>query len=598
MGSKHSSKKVEIVDKKLIPDSENETNDTSISIEEEPNIFTSTKNKNIIIDETQNDIDKNPKEEEKQYENCLIDIISQFSFPFYDETFDPNFLSWKNANKNLVFFDSKELRDSLEKKLKEIEVKHKKHYEDLKQPLEEYMKTKQNQIYKENRGFFKSIGLRFKFIFEEESFNEDIRRKAKRIAFLLSQIKAELEEKADKRVIITLMDPYNYKISTITNQILDEIKEKLDNIDIKTYNIEEIEKSLNLLEDKLKLLYNRLENEDCYFDDSDNPKELKDLKKIYKAFLAYEIHIKLKEIEKADNFKGTEAYKKYLSLKSSVNRIIYQNLDSDSSFDQEPFLGIILKEKCEYTIIKDTKKEKKRLFSGMNVEKFINAIKNHFKDQKIDLSKFEEIESEDINTNSEEDINFIQKKKSIIKNLEEKSDKNKKDINNINQKMFGQGIDIINNIVDNFDDDEKENTQKKEISDKKNEDKKGKQKNEEKENKEIIENQKNNENGKIKIKIGKKEIIEKTSKTARAIGDNIFQINNNYLEKKSIEKKEAVNSFLNEEIRKLMEIYLLINKFEDKAKNNKQNLNCIVICKNYNDEGNELMNGYKAEFIY
>ena len=56
-----------------------------------------------------------------------------------------------------------------------------------------------------------------------------------------------------------------------------------------------------------------------------------EIKKIIKSFFFFFIHIKLKEIERACNFKGTEAYKKFISLKSNVNKIIFLNLYSDSS---------------------------------------------------------------------------------------------------------------------------------------------------------------------------------------------------------------------------------------------------------------------------
>ena len=591
MGSKHSVKKVEISDKKLIPDSEKETKETDINIENESNNCSTTNNKNKIIEKSPNYINNQPiniiqKEEEKQDVEYFTDIIPEFSFGFYDDTFDPNFLSRIMKKRYLVFFDSKDLREILDNKLKTIARDYPKHYEDLEQPLEEYMKTRQNKVYKENRNIFQSIALRFRFITGNESFNEDIRRKAKRLAFLLSQIKADLQENEDKKVIISLVDPDNYKVLPYTDKILDEIKEKIDSINIKMNNIEEINKSLNLLENQLKLLDNRIENE---IENENNKKYTKEIKEIIKSFLAYEIHIKLKEIERACNFKGTEAYKKFISLKSNVNKIIFLNLYSDSSLDQKPFLENILKGKNEYTIIKETKKEKKILLSGMNVEKFIFALKNHFEELQIDLSKLDDDETDNISTNSEEDINFIQKKKSLIKNLEEKNDKNKKDINEINQKMFGHGINIIKNTVENFDGDEKENIKKN--------------KSEDEENKENKENKENNKKEELQINKGKKEIIKKTIKTAEIIGDNIFEINSNYIDKKSLEKKEAVYNYLADENKKLMNLYLLIKKFEKKAKKNKllnnfTKINGLMISKNIIIEDNELANNYGVDFIY
>ena len=54
MGSKHSVKKVEISDKKLIPDSEKETKETDINIERESNNCSTTNFKSIIIENPPN----------------------------------------------------------------------------------------------------------------------------------------------------------------------------------------------------------------------------------------------------------------------------------------------------------------------------------------------------------------------------------------------------------------------------------------------------------------------------------------------------------------------------------------------------------------
>ena len=605
MGSKSSAQKAEICDKKLIPDSETVIKEQNINKKEYQNNSSTTNNKIKIIEEPKNIIDKesagdiSEKEEEedkKQIEEYLNDIFSEFSFDFYDDTLDPNFLSWINSKKDLVFFDSKRLSKILYNKLRVIANEYPKHYEDLKQPLDVYMQKRQNKIYKENRNIFQSIGLRLRFIIGEESFNEDIRRRIKRIAFLLSQINADLKENKDKNVVIFLIDPDNYKVLPFIRKILNEIEEEIDNSNILIDNIEEINKSLNILEDKLNFLYKRIEN------DKNNSKEEK---KIFKSFLAYKINRWLKDIEKASNFEGTEAEKKLISLKNHVNKIIFQNLDTDSSLDQNPFLGNIFKVKNEYTIIKDTKKEKKILFSGMNVEKFINTLKNHFEELKIDLSKLDD-ESEDINTNSEEDINFIQKKKSIIKNLEEKKDKNKKSIIELNQKMFENGIDIIKNTVENFDVElnEKENNQKKEFANKneKEEASKSIDNGEANEKKEKNEKEEKNEKIEIKMKKEKKEIIENTFKSVGIIGGNIFQMNKNYIDKKSLEKKEEVYNYLTDENVKLINLYQLIKKYEKKAKkkkhiNNYNKLNGLLISKNINSAGNELLNNYGVQIF-
>ena len=53
-------------------------------------------------------------------------------------------------------------------------------------------------MFHENRGFFKTAALKMKFIFGKESFNEEVRRRAKRLAYLLMQLYYKIEENKDK----------------------------------------------------------------------------------------------------------------------------------------------------------------------------------------------------------------------------------------------------------------------------------------------------------------------------------------------------------------------------------------------------------------
>ena len=78
-----------------------------------------------------------------------------------------------------MYFDIYELKNILEEKLTKIEENFPLNYEDLKKPLREYMDTKQETEYVEKLEFWEQIGLRMKFIFSKESFNEELRTRAK-----------------------------------------------------------------------------------------------------------------------------------------------------------------------------------------------------------------------------------------------------------------------------------------------------------------------------------------------------------------------------------------------------------------------------------
>lgn len=245
------------------------------------------------------------------------------------------------------------MKGSLKGKLNEIATSHPKHYEDLRQPLEDYMEKRQTKVYKENRNFFQSIALRWRFITGDEKFNEDIRTKAKRIAFLLSQIKADLNENESRKAIICMIDPDSFIVTPIIEELSEEIYEKIDNINIRLNNTEEIIKSLKILDDEFDSLNERIEDEPEISKRSNGY-----LKKIFKSFLAYEIHLRLEDIQKISISNETEAYKRWKSLKSKVNKIIVQNLDTDSSLDKKPFFGNFLK-KMIIQLLKTQNQKKK-----------------------------------------------------------------------------------------------------------------------------------------------------------------------------------------------------------------------------------------------
>ena len=47
------------------------------------------------------------------------------------------------------------------------------------------MRTRKDYMFRENRRFFKSFALKLKFIVGSENFNEEVRKRAKRLAYLL-----------------------------------------------------------------------------------------------------------------------------------------------------------------------------------------------------------------------------------------------------------------------------------------------------------------------------------------------------------------------------------------------------------------------------
>jgi len=539
MGNKQSQKKIVIVEQKT-----NQNPDKII--EEEPVNEIAKQNEKIIIDEKPIDKmdnktmkDGQMEETKKNTENFSYNIIGKFGIDFFGDTLTPDFLYLIGRIQNLVYFDLTSMKDDLEKLLRNIKNNFPKNYEDLEQPLEDYMQTKKNSMFHENRGFFKTAALKIKFIFGKEIFNEEVRNRAKRLAYLLMQLKYKKEENKDKNYCIGMIDPINLKVEVYPYSILEEIKEEIRFINIKRNNIEEIDASLNILNEKFKEV---LQNIDEYPND--------DNKKVLKAFLANEIHKKLKEIEKVSFSKEADTYKKMKSLRSKVNKTILENLDIDSNFDENPFFD----EDYEYTIIKNTKKEKNILLTGDYINKFKAQLKQDFKNLQNSLKKFDK---------DEEEMNFIRKSMDKIEKLESEENKIMKEINKINQKNFEQGIEIGKNIVANF-----------------------KNKNDKEEEKE---------------KLGDK--LDKTLQTAQKVGDNIFQIKDNIIDKNSLENKEIIINYNKEETTKLMHLHVLIEKIESVTDEKKEynidgGINGLMICKKINNSENQIIDSFNVKIIY
>ena len=539
MGNKQAKKKIAIVEQKT-----NQNSDKII--EEEPlNEITKKNEKKIIEEKPINKLDnKTMKEDQMEetkenIENFSYNIIGKFGLDFFGDTLTPDFLYLIGRIQNLVYFDLTSMKDDLEKLLRYIKDNFPKNYEDLEQPLEDYMKTKKNNMFHENRGFFKTAALKMKFIFGKESFNEEVRRRAKRLAYLLMQLYYKIKENKDKNYCLGMIDPINLKVKVFPYSILEEINEEIRFINIKRNSIDEIDASLNILNEKFKEV---LQNID---EDSND-----DNKKVLKAFLANEIHKKLKEIEKVSFSKETDTYKKMKSLRSKINKTILENLDIDSNFDANPFFD----EDYDYTIIKNTKKEKNILLTGDYINKFKAQLKQDFKNLQNSLKKFDK---------DEEEMNFIRKSMDKIEKLENEEDKIMKEINKINQKNFEQGIEIGKNIVANF-----------------------KNKNDKEEEKE---------------KLGEK--LDKTLQTAQKVGDNIFQIKDNIIDKNSLENKEIIINYNKEETKKLIHLHALIEKIESVTNEKKEynidgSINGLMICKKINNSENQIIDSFNVKIIY
>lgn len=370
---------------------------------------------NEIFEENKIEIDEKPiikPQTIKKNESYPIDIMDELLFDLSGEIFKTDFLCLEGEIKNLIFFDPKTFMKTLKSRLDKIENNFPKNYDDLKQPLENYMEIRQKNIYRENIGFLKLIVLKSKFLFGGEKFDEEVRARAKILAFLISQVKYDIVKY--KENFIEMLDYDNLKMTPFPDTFFEKINDEIININIKTKNSKEINESLDKLREKFDEIYGDIDN------NRNNDKE----KKILKTFLAKKIHPKLIEIEKSNPPEDTDEYKKMKSMRSKMNKVYIQNLDPDP-MDNDP----IFKNNYKYTVIHKTKEEKKILLFGT----YINTFKNELNDQ---------IENLEENL-SLSNLDYIEK-------LKNEDIKIKKAINKINKQNFENGVDAGTNIIKIF----------------------------------------------------------------------------------------------------------------------------------------------------
>lgn len=491
---------------------------------------------NGIDIESKNEIQKR-KEKKHQLAKYPQNLYGRFEFEFYGDIIEPDCIFWDCKRKYYIYFDIYELKNILEEKLMKIKEDFPLNYEDLQQPLEEYMKTMKEIEYVENYGFWDWVGLRAKFIFSKESFNEELRTRAKKYAYLISQINGKLAEKEQKndglKIIIAKVDSLTLKIDSCYDPILDEFNKEVKEINIKKDTEQELNDSLNLIKEK----YDNLTQ---YIKDGED----ENIKKILYSFLAYLMNSKLSKIEDSSPQEGSESFKIMSSLRSQVNRDIIQNIDGEKTrkyfFNKE----IILK------VIKDIKKEKNILLTGININTFYTKLEKDFKVSRDHLLNFEKDENEKIT--EEDKNNFFKIYMSKVENLENLDNQIKKELNAKNKKMVQDGFGVV-------------------------------------------------ENGAKGIMDLKKMNVDGTFNAGKNIIDSTFQVIDTNIEKKLLKKTKYMISYRKDETIRLIKEFDLLEKMRDIIEDEKfeiNSINGILISKEIDNLSNPLTDKYSVDKIY
>ena len=488
--------------------------------------------------------DEEEEEEEKDDEKFVKypkSLFGEFEFDLYDDSLKPDCTYILNDRTYYVYFNLKALYNKLEVKIDELFKKYPKNLENLKESLQDYMKEYQTEQYKEETSIFSFFG-RVKFIFGDEYYNRNVQERAMKMAFLFSQLKSETLRfnNSNGKITIGIIDSYNYEIKSYCYEDFQKIKDEVNSINVNKDNIKEINKSLKIIEDKMKSLIDEIKNK---YKGADEVNQA-----IFILYLMFQINSKLEKIEESNEaLDHAKTYKKMRNIRSQMNGYIKDNIKKESKkfyFDLD----------LSFKIIKNTNKEKKVLLDGVYIDNFLNDIKKNFENLQDQLFKFDkdELKSENDNRrNKMSIIQFLRKKMDDVQKWEDLEKGVKLEINNLDSQIF-------QNLVDA------------------------------------------KKAGTSAINSFKDKDYNAGYEHVKDIGKSYYKAKENDIVKAYKEKTKSIIKYNKEETIKLIKEYELIEKFEEEKKRKKQNetINGYIVTKTINDPNNPIIDLYSVEIIY
>ena len=373
------------------------------------------------------------KEEEKE-EKYPKSLFGEFEFDLYDDSLKPDCTFILNDRVNYVYFNLKTLYNLLEEKIAKLFKEKPKNLETLKEPLEKYMKEYQKEEYKENTSTIGYIMERVKFFFGDESYDRKVQERMIKMTFLFCQLKSETIRINDlnNKITIGIIDSYYYKIKIYNHEDFQKINDEISSIDVNINNIIEINKSLQIIEDKMQILIDEVKNKYKGLDE--------DNQTIFILYLLKRIDSKLSKVEDTNEVLGnSKTYKKMRNIRSQMNKYIKESIKKEQ---KKLFFDLDL----WFKIIKNTKEEKKVLLDGINIEAFLNAINDNFESLQAQLFKFDKDDlngAKDTAFNKLQIIEFLKEKMEKLEKAELLEQDIEKEINNINLKTYEQVIKTI-----------------------------------------------------------------------------------------------------------------------------------------------------------
>ena len=492
--------------------------------------------------ETKTEEAKEEEEEEKGEKYYPISLFGQFEFDLYDDSLKPVCTFILNDRINYVYFNLKSLYNLLEEKIAYLFKTYPKNLENLKEPLEKYMKEYQKEEYKEQTSTIGYLMERVKFFFGEEYYNRKVQERMIKMAFLFCQLKSETIRINDlnKKITIGIIDSYDYKIRIYNYEDFQKINDEICNIEVKINNLNEIDNSLQVIEEKMQILIDEVKNR---YKGADEVNQT-----IFILYLLKKIDEKLSKVEDSNDALGSyKTYKKMRNIRSQMNKYIKGNIKKEQ---KKLFFDLDL----WFKIIKNTKDEKKILLDGVNIDNFLSAINDNFENLQVQLFKFDKDDlggAKDTAYNKLKIIEFLKEKMEKLQKLEGIELEIDKDINNLNLKSYEQ----------------------------------------------VCEGGKNASKAFFSFR---DKNFDAAIEQAKSAGKTYYQVKENNIVKAYKEKTKSIIKSHKEDILKLIKEYELIYNFEKQRKKVKDEskINGYLVSKQIKDINNPILDFYTVDIIY
>ena len=382
------------------------------------NAANSNENEKAKFNETiKGDEIKKPKNDSNY---SYSDFLPKFLFTYDDLELNPQY---KVDNKYYFFFATKvieELNELLVKSLKDYPHM----FEPIKEDLIEFTKKLHKEKFVKKIGFFNTLFRDIYLLFNKSENNEEVKKKAKTIAFLLSQLKNQENHDTSH---IGYFDVKNNEFHYINDGLYDTINSNFSE-EINNYN-----EYIQNFSTKFNELQNMISNSN---------KENNE-KKIILNYLIRLANEKIMNIEFSPSVDSllTEENKIILkNIRESINSLAIQ-YSYELAKNKKFFFDLVFDCIC---ITKDIPSEKEAFITkGICLDSFKQKIETLFDS----IYKSIILNEDEINKNGEDDDSIIKKIDKSILILEDKSCEYEEKIDKLDEETWNNSIDNVGDIL-------------------------------------------------------------------------------------------------------------------------------------------------------